>query len=178
MNCNGLIFAIRIYAINNVRMVRFLIFPFLLAMHPVHVSLLSIDFSAEREVFDMFVKVYFDDFLIDAGIDSNSQNMLKFSDADQYTKKIVTGYINDKIKIVINDKQIPARFENVNLSDNELRINLLLNFVGDVKTIMVKNLIMTSIYSDQANMTIVKVNDFEEGIKFTPEETEKTFIIN
>ena len=37
---------------------------------------------------------------------------------------------------------------------------------------------MTSLYNDQANMIIVKVNDFEEGVKLTAEEPEKTFEIN
>jgi hypothetical protein len=36
---------------------------------------------------------------------------------------------------------------------------------------------MTSIYNDQANMLIVKVNDFEEGARLTALETEKTFEI-
>jgi len=42
----------------------------------------------------------------------------------------------------------------------------------------VKNLIMTSLYNDQANMIIVKVNDFEEGVRLTVQETEKRFEIN
>jgi hypothetical protein len=36
---------------------------------------------------------------------------------------------------------------------------------------------MTSIYSDQANMLIVKVNDYEEGARLTALENEKTFDI-
>jgi hypothetical protein len=34
---------------------------------------------------------------------------------------------------------------------------------------------MTDLHSDQANMIIVRVNDFEEGVKLTPDMTEKTF---
>jgi translation elongation factor P/translation initiation factor 5A len=43
------------------------------------------------------------------------------------------------------------------------------------KTISVKNMIMTGLYNDQANMTLIRVDDFEEGIKLTPEQTEQTF---
>jgi hypothetical protein len=66
----------------------------------------------------------------------------------------------------------------MDLADNELRLNLSSNSVKKVNTITVKNLVMTSLYNDQANMTIVKVNDFEQGVKLTSEETEKTFEIN
>lgn len=46
------------------------------------------------------------------------------------------------------------------------------------ETITVKNIIMTDLYADQANMVIVKVADFEEGVKLTPGLTEQTFKIN
>ena len=36
---------------------------------------------------------------------------------------------------------------------------------------------MTDLYADQSNMVIVKVNDFEEGVKLTSEITEQTFKI-
>ncbi len=36
---------------------------------------------------------------------------------------------------------------------------------------------MTGLYSDQSNMVIVRVKDFEEGVKLTPDITEKTFKI-
>jgi hypothetical protein len=34
---------------------------------------------------------------------------------------------------------------------------------------------MTELYADQANMMIIRVNDFEEGVKLTPEIREQTF---
>jgi len=37
---------------------------------------------------------------------------------------------------------------------------------------------MTNLYNDQANMTIVRVSDFEEGVKLTPEKREQLFILN
>jgi hypothetical protein len=36
---------------------------------------------------------------------------------------------------------------------------------------------MTGLYTDQANMVIVRIKDFEEGVKLTSELTEQTFKI-
>jgi hypothetical protein len=36
---------------------------------------------------------------------------------------------------------------------------------------------MTGLYSDQSNMIIVRINDFEEGVKLTSDLTEQTFKI-
>jgi hypothetical protein len=159
-------------------MVRLLFFSLWLMIHPVHVSLLSIDYAPDKEIFNVFLRVYFDDFLLDSGIKTEDQKKLNFSDSNLFTKEIIGNYVNNKIKIFVNNKNIPAELESMDLSDNELRMNLLFYSVKKVKSITVKNLIMTSLYNDQSNMTIVKVNDFEEGVKLTAEETEKTFEIN
>jgi hypothetical protein len=159
-------------------MVRFLFFSLWLVVHPVHVSLLSIDYVPDKEIFNMFLRVYFDDFLLDSGIKTEDQKNLNFSDCNLFTKEVIRNYVNDKIRILVNNRNISAELENVDLSDNELRMNLFFNSIKKVNSITVKNLIMTSVYNDQANMTIIKVNEFEEGVKLTAEETEKTFEIN
>lgn len=159
-------------------MVRFLFLSLWLAIHPVHVSLLSIDYAPDKELFNVFLRIYFDDFLLDSGIKGEEQKNLKFSDDDPFTKEIIGKYVNDKVRIIVNKKYIPAELMSMDLSENELRLNLLTKSVKKVRTVTVKNLVMTSLYNDQANMTILKVNDFEEGVKMTSGETEKTFEIN
>ena len=155
-----------------------LIFSFWLALHPVHVSLLSIDYAPDKELFNVFLRIYFDDFLLDSGIKTEDQKKLDFSENNSFTKEVIGNYVNDKIRIIINKRQISAELENIDLSDNELRMNLFLRPISKVNTITIKNLVMTSLYNDQANMIIVRVNDFEQGVKLTAEETEKTFEIN
>jgi hypothetical protein len=159
-------------------MVRIFIFSFLLALHPVHVSLLSIEYAPDQELFNMFLRIYFDDFLLDSGIKADDQKKLDLSEVNSFTKEIIGSYVNDKIRIIINNRQIAAELENIDLSDNELRMNLNLKSIKKVNTITIKNFVMTSLYNDQANMIIVRVNDFEQGVKLTAEETEKTFKIN
>ncbi|TFG44150.1 MAG: hypothetical protein E4H43_00785 [Bacteroidia bacterium] len=159
-------------------MVRLLFFSLWLATHPVHVSLMSIDYVQDQKLFNVFIRVYYDDFLIDSGIEPADHKNLVFSGNDEFTRKIISDYVNDRIILRVNNRQIEAELGNMDLSDNELRMNLFFGSTGRVNSITVKNLIMTSIYSDQANMIIVKVNDFEEGAKLTADETEKTFKIN
>ena len=147
-------------------------------LHPVHVSILSIDFSDERKQYDIFVRLYYDDFLLDSGMTAGESSKLVFSGDDSYTKEFLMSYVTEKIKIFVNNKPVTVKLQKSDMSENELRMNLSVNAVKKINTIKVKNMIMTSLYGDQANMIIVKVNEFEEGVKLTPEETEKTFNIN
>jgi len=159
-------------------MVKLLFITLWLAAHPVHVSLLSIDYAPDKELFNVFLRIYYDDFLLDSGMSVEDQKNLNFSVNDQFTRERLGKYINDRLRITVNSRQMSAELQEMGLSDNELRMNLVIGSVEKVNTIAVKNLIMTSLYTDQANMTIVRVNSFEEGVRLTAAETEKTFKIN
>ena len=158
-------------------MIRLLIFSIWLAFHPVHVSLMSIAYEPEGKVFNMFLKIYFDDFLLDSGLEAGGSDKLVFQGSDEFTRLNLTNYVNEKVRIRVNGDPVKAELVQIDLSDNELRMNLSFGSEAKVRSITVKNQIMTSIYSDQANMLIVKVNDFEEGARLTAVETEKTFDI-
>lgn len=125
----------------------------------------------------MFMKIYFDDFLLDSGVGAGGGDKLVFKGSDEFTKVFLTDYVNEKVRITINGDPVKAELGKMDLSDNELRMNLSFGSKSKVRSITVKNQIMTSIYSDQANMLIVKVNDFEEGAILTAVETEKRFDI-
>jgi len=159
-------------------MFKTLILSFWVVLHPVHVSVLSIDYEAAEKRFDVFFRLYYDDFLIDSGLADETKKKLIFSPENAFTRNVLMNYVNDKVKIYVNDRQVNAEIKNTDLSDNELRMNLSVEEIKRIKSIRVQNLVMTSLYNDQANMIIVKVNDFEEGVKLTAEETEKIFLIN
>jgi len=125
----------------------------------------------------MFLKIYFDDFLLDSGLEAGGSDKLVFQGSDEFTRLNLTNYVNEKVRIRVNGDPVKAELVQIDLSDNELKMNLSFGSEAKVRSITVKNQIMTSIYSDQANMLIVKVNDFEEGARLTALETEKTFDI-
>ena len=61
------------------------------------------------------------------------------------------------------------------MADNEISMNMICKVVKKPKSVKVQNHIMTTLYPDQSNMVILRVNDFEEGVKLTSEVPEHTF---
>ena len=149
----------------------------MLVTHPVHVTLLSIDYAPEVASFNVFLKIYYDDFLLDSGLNNEKMLTMNFSGLEPVTRDAVLKYIDDKIKIYANDQLLSGKLDNLKISDNELNMNLVYSQARRIRTLTVKNYIMTGLYKDQANMIIVRVNDFEEGVKLTSEITEQTFKI-
>jgi hypothetical protein len=138
---------------------------------------MSIDYEPEGKVFNMFLKIYFDDFLLDSRLGAEGGDKLVFQGSDEFTRVFLTNYVNEKVRIMVNGDPVKAELGKMDLSDNELRMHLSFGSEAKIRSITVNNNIMTSIYSDQANMLIVKVKDFEEGARLTALETEKTFDI-
>ena len=121
--------------------------------------------------------MYFDDFLRDNKLDGTEIHNKDFSTDNSASVNIMEKYLAEKVIIKVNEKQLAGKLQNMNLADNEISMNLEYSTVKKPKTVSVKNLIMTQLYSDMSNMIIVRINDFEEGVKLTSDITEQTFNI-
>jgi hypothetical protein len=146
-------------------------------MHPVHVTLTSIDFIPDQGSFSVFIRMYFDDFLSDNKLNGNILNSVDFSAVTSVSKDAIEKYLSQKLIIKVNEKLLAGKLREMKVADNEISMNLEYNGGKKPDTIIVKNLIMTDLYGDMSNMIIVKVNDFEEGVKLTSDMTEQTFKI-
>jgi hypothetical protein len=146
--------------------------------HPVHVTLTSIAYIPGKDCFDGFIRLYLDDFLLDCGLQGIEINKTDLQLKDSVSLKSIEKYVNEKLKIGINNNILTGDLKNINISDNQIDIDIMFVCRNVPEIITVKNLMMTGIYSDQSNMIILKVNAFEEGIKLTSQITEQTFKLN
>ena len=158
-------------------MFRTLIFSIWFLLHPVHVTLTSIDYVPEVDSFKVFVRMYFDDFLRDYKLGGKEIQDKEFSTTDASFIDKIQKYIAEKVIIKVNEKQLSGKLQNMNLADNEISMNLEYGASKRPRTVSVKNLIMTGLYTDMSNMILVKINNFEEGVKLTSDITEQSFKI-
>ena len=156
-------------------MVKTLFFSIWFFIHPVHVTLTSIDYAPETDSFRVYVRMYFDDFIRDNKLEGTEIQDKDFSTTDELCIEKMRNYIEKKIIIKVNEKQLSGKIHDLNLADNEISVNMEYGGGKRPRTISVKNLIMTGLYSDMSNMILVRINDFEEGVKLTSDMTEQTF---
>jgi hypothetical protein len=158
-------------------MLKALFFSVWFVLHPVHVTLTSIDYVPENDSYKVFVKMYFDDFVNDnrlAGIEIDKR---VFNPVGDSAMSSMHRYVKEKVIIKVNGKLLAGTLHNMTLADNELSMNL--NYVGNKapRQVSVQNLIMIRLYNDMSNMVLLRINSFEEGFRLTSEMTEKTFNI-
>jgi hypothetical protein len=158
-------------------MYRILFFSIWFLFHPVHVTITSIDYEPVLKSYRVFIRMYFDDFLRDCHLDAGEIQNKRFSENNSSSRDVMEKYLKEKFIISVNEEQLSGKLKEMNLVDNEISLNLEYGANKKPKTITVKNLIMTGLYSDMSNMLIVRINDFEEGLKLTSDLTEQTFNI-
>lgn len=159
-------------------MLKTLVLSIWIFFHPVHVSLTSIDHVPGTDSLKVFVRMFYDDFLRDYKLfDSNDEIVKEMTVNQSFPAELMNKYLDEKVNISINNKLLSGKLLNLTLEDNEISMNLLYRSDKKPKTISVRNEIMTGLYADQANMTMIRIKNFEEGIKLTPEQPEQTFIL-
>jgi hypothetical protein len=158
-------------------MVKTLIISVWCLMHPVHVTLTSIDFVHDPAGFSVFIRLYLDDFLSDNKLIGNVLSVEDFSVVTSEIRNEVENYLGSRLIIKADQKLLTGKIREMKVEENEISMNLDYPVGREPDSVLVRNLIMTDLYPDMSNMVILKVNDFETGVKLTPEITEQTFII-
>jgi hypothetical protein len=156
-------------------MLKVILLSVLFVVHPVHVTLFSIEYSADNKLFDGYLRVYYDDFLLDFKSSGNDMALPDVSADPVGSVKSIENYLAGKVGISAGMRSLRPEITKLSLKDNELTINVVFRMKGKSSVFTVKNAILADIYPDQSNLLIFRYGNFEDGIKLTPEKRDHSF---
>lgn len=148
-----------------------------LIMNPGHVSMTSIDYVQGTDSLKVTCRMKFDDFLKDLQTIDDDRNLNKIFSKQPFPDDLINMYFNSKVFIYINRKLLAGKLLNVNLTDDDIILNLIYKSGKKPKSITVKNIILTGWFSDQTNLVLIRINNLEKGITLTPENNQVTLNI-
>lgn len=146
-------------------------------MHPGHVTMTSIDYIQGTDSLKVSCRMEFDDFLKDLQTIDDDRNLYRLFSKQPFPSDLINQYFNSKVFIYANNKLLIGKLLSANITDTEINLNLIYRSSKKPKRITVRNMILTGWYSDQTNLMIIRINNFEKGIKLSPRHNEETFII-
>lgn len=158
-------------------MLRLILITFWFALHPVHVTLMSAEYSSEDKGFRVFIKIYYDDFQRDFSTLRGNPVAPDLTKPDVFSAGKISEYLKQKVQLVAGKTDLPMEIVDFNLADNELKVNLFCKMKKNAAVFVVRNSILTDIYKDQQNFVMFNYGSFEEGIKLTPEIREYSFAV-
>ena len=156
-------------------MLKILILPIILLLHPVHVTLTTIDQVQGTDTMKVFFRMYYDDFLRDYKLYEPGCNLEKLSVNESFPADMANKYFNDRIHIYVNNKLLTGNVLTLTILDNEIFLNLLYRSEKDPKKIKIRNKVSISLYSDQTNMVFININKNEEAMRLTPEHDKESW---
>lgn len=119
----------------------------------------------------------FNDFLKDLQTIDDDRNLITIFSKQPFPADLINQYFNSKVFIYVNKRLLIGKLTDVNLTDGEISLNLIYKVNKKPKIITVRNMILTGWFTDQTNLTIIRIDNFEKGIKLTPQHFEETFIV-
>ena len=158
-------------------MLRILAITLWLIIHPGHVTMTSIDYVQGTDSLKVSCRMEFNDFLKDLQTIDDDRNLNRIFSKQPFPADLINQYFNSKVYIYINNKLLIGKLLTANITDNEILLNLIYKSDKKPKRITVRNMILTGWYSDQTNLTLIRINNFEKGFKLTPGHNEETFIV-
>ena len=90
---------------------------------------------------------------------------------------LANNYLNSKINIMTNGKQVIGKLLRMDVENDDVRFSILFRVNSKVKSITIKNTILTGLYSRVENLTIFKSRTGESSVKLGSDHPEETFFL-
>lgn len=151
-----------------------------LSMQSGHVTMTSIDYvqgTGGTDSLKVSCRMKLDDMLNDMRTIDDDRNLGRLFEKQPFPSDLINHYFNSKVFIYVNDKLLTGKLISNDLDGNDINLKLIFRLTKKPKSVTVRNLILTSYYSDQTNLMILRINNFEKGIKLNKMHNEETFII-
>lgn len=155
-------------------MLRLILISILFSLQTNNASFLGVECVPDQKIIRSFLKLNFTDFIFDYRVNINDDQVFDPSGKIDTTEILLSKYLNEKVQIFANGSRLSGKVIKIESSDKLLQVELLYRY-KKAKQIKVRNTILTNINVDQSNMLIFKYDDFEEGVKLTPGQTEFVF---
>ncbi len=159
-------------------MLKILLFEILLTVNPAHVTMTSLEQIQGTDSLMVMIKMDYDLFLHDYQTIDDDRDMHKLYTYKPFPEVFINNYIRSKVFIYVNNKLLKGKLLSMDLTEGEISLKFLYQSAKKPRKITVRNTILTRLYSDQVNLTIIRFDDFEKGVRLTPEHIEETFILN
>ncbi len=153
----------------------YLIFSYLLFVHPIYIS--SSRIEMKNNSIELKIKLFRDD------LEDGLRNFHGFSISIDSSKKLeknieyINQYIDENFSIIINDQKIKFKIENFNLINDVLEVSFFDNNYEKIDSVKVINKFLIEVYAVQSNIVFLEIEDKKYYTQFNISNTEEVLFI-
>ncbi len=149
------------------------------ALHPIHVSVVNMDFFNDSNMIKYSICLYYEDFqsLINfkynTVINFNRQYRMTFEE-----KKSILDYINSTFLLKSSqNKALSSEFLNWKVEDDLVCLYFSIKDFKEIDELIIENKLMLDLFIDQKNLLILNIGDKQEGYEFNKRDESYTVML-
>jgi len=150
-----------------------IVFSIVTRAHPIHVSMVNLDYIADSGKIEYSIKLFYDDF--QTLINYKYNTMLNLANQSRMTTKeqnAVVDYVNRNFIILdYFQNSIYTKFTGWKVEDFSVWLFFCAYPENEVTSLTLKNTIMLDLFADQVNLVILHSNDNQTGLEFNKRTT-------
>lgn len=152
---------------------KFLIFAFLIplfaftSMHKYYISVTQINYIKEKESVQITSRLFIDDF--ENALKSNYDDNIVLAEKDEpiVIDSYIIRYLQDKIKLSINNKEVTFSFVGKEYEGDIIRCYLEIENVKHIESFSITNSVLFDLQEDQQNIVKTKINSKNKSVILT-----------
>lgn len=146
-----------------------ILFSWLLAAHPVHVSVTSIDVNTEKDTIFISQKMYAEDFdLLFYHLYEKTIKTTPGKDFSQNELSLINGYMKDAFVLESGSSRLPLNFVRKDQDEESIWLHYTCPLPSNnIKSLMLTNSLLLQLFEDQTNLVIVTYKGADTGYTFT-----------
>ena len=147
--------------------------------HPVHISVINLEYSESNQEFDLLIRVFTDDF--EAVINNDQKINIKLKENTiSVNRKYIDHYIHTNFKIIFYKKNVINKLISykINFNKDDNTTEIFYKFRNKIpKKVKVVNTLFKGFFRDQKNLFIFTCKNTQKAIKFDRSKTIESIII-
>lgn len=142
--------------------------------HKFYVGVFQVDYFKEKKAVQITARLFIDDLEKALHKKHNKHFYITTKDEVADANTYIAKYLDEKLKIKINNKIQTIQFLTKEQEDNIVICYLKINFKDKIKDLEITNNVLSDVFTDQQNLLHLNINGNKKTILFTNTETNQT----
>ena len=157
-----------LFALKRYTLLFTILFSALLAAHPIHVSVTSLDINTEKDTIFVSQKMYTEDFkLLFYHLYEKNIKPLQDKNLTQDELNLINGYMKDAFVVESGSTRLPLGFVRKDQDEESIWLYYTCPLPSDnISALMLTNSLLLQLFDDQTNLVIVTYRGADTGYTF------------
>lgn len=149
--------------------------------HPLHLTFTNLEFNAQKGRWELTVKVFSDDFATNLKMATGTETVIGKRTNDEQTEALLKIWLESRLKIWFDQKPVEFgtwKFTGLTVKDDASWLKYTFTAPWPGSEIKIKNTLLLDLYTDQKNLFILSMGQFQTAHEFKNKDQETVIKLN